>query len=311
MSAQMRSSFFLLISALFSLNCYAAKPPLKSEPTFEDAIRGMTSQISKGVEKTSEFIDITLAGKQYTTKVNESTVNITQLVTSTEGGAVSNSTDFGFNLRLPNVEKRWQLRFSSYDEDQEARDLAQRTVRTIPRERNYGAALFFFKKLGNVRTMFQPRLQLKNPLQMDYILRFESSAERKPFRLEPKVELFANASKGTGEFASLNIIWQMRPRWELAFENQEEYREKANFFSTQHGLGLNYALSDTQGLSESIVAASENHAFHLTNLTLSAGYGEQIYKKLLKYGISPFLGFAKAHGFKGNVGISLTVEISF
>ena len=39
---------------------------------------------------------------------NNSQVSLSQLVSLREGGQLTNSTDVGVNLRLPNFEKRWQ-----------------------------------------------------------------------------------------------------------------------------------------------------------------------------------------------------------
>lgn len=301
----MRSSLFLILSTLFGLNAQA------EDKSVEQRALEMSANISEHVEKTAEAIDIILAGKRYTNRVNETTVNVSQLLTWSEGGKISNSTDFGVNLRLPNVEKRWQVRFSNYNENEESRDLNQRTVRTTPRQRDYGAALYFFKKLGNVRTTFQPRIQLKNPLQMSYVLRFESAAERKPFRLEPRLEFYADSLKGTGEFFSANFIYHPGGKWEFGLENQEEYRQKANYFTTGHGITADYALSDKEGLGAAAVTNSENHNFHLSSLTLATSYNRVLYKDLLKFSLSPFLGFGKADRFKGRSGISLTVDAMF
>lgn len=281
--------------------------------TFEERAIEFTESISNKVSATGEAIDLILARKKFTDKRNDSHINLSQLVNWTEGGHVATSTDFGFNIALPNVEKRWQLRFSSYDEEQESRDLNQRTLRTQARPRDPGAALLFFKKLGNVKTSFQPRLELKSPLQVSYVFRLSSAADLKYVRLEPRVEFFADSIKGTGEYSEVRVVIRRSPtsRWEYALENDEEYREKLNFFSTHHGITTSYALSDTQGLSGAIIASSENHDFHLASLNISTGYGQQIYSELLRYGISPYIVFGKSDHFHGHVGISLSVEAIF
>jgi hypothetical protein len=184
-------------------------------------------------------------------------------------------------------------------------------VRTQPRKREYGAALFFLKRLGKIKTTFQPRLQLKQPLDMSYVLRFESEAESKPFRLVPKLDLFADAEKGTGEFISLPLITRLAHRLELTFENEEEYHEKGNSFATKHGLTLDYALNDTQGLGWAVILGSENHPFHLSTIHVSTSFGHEFYRDLFRYVFSPFLVFAKSKGFKGNAGVSLSMHLVF
>ncbi|NJL26136.1 MAG: hypothetical protein HC902_13875, partial [Calothrix sp. SM1_5_4] len=89
--------------------------------------------VGKKIERTAERLDLALAGRRYTDKPNTTSVWAGQLVGWGEGGEVRTSTDFGINLKMPNVERRLQLRFSSFDEREESRDLTQRRVRTRPR----------------------------------------------------------------------------------------------------------------------------------------------------------------------------------
>ena len=156
-----------------------SQPPTDSAPskTLEQRAGEMVDILSRQIDRTADSIDIMLAGRKYTMKKNPSTVSVTEYYTHTEGGVNKISTNFGVNLRLPNVERRWQLRFSSYDEQQENRDLTQQLIHNRPTDRDYGAAVLFFNKLGRIRTMFQPRVQLKNPLEVSYVMRFESDAK--------------------------------------------------------------------------------------------------------------------------------------
>jgi hypothetical protein len=287
------------------------KLPPEPEKTFEQKVLDAGGYVSGKVDKVAEHIDLTLAGKKYTKKQNPTSVNVNQYVTWTEGD-IKTSTTFGLNLRLPNLERRWQLRFSSYDEEAENRDLQQKRVRTKAPERDYGAGLFFFQKLGNIKTTFQPRLELKDPLEVSYLLRFESSGQKGKVRLAPRVDLFADPQKGTGEFVSLELTVDLTEYLDLAFQNTEEYRERENFFSTQHGVSLDYSLTDTQAVGTGITTGSNNRpSFHLDSLVYSMSYAQVIYKDLLRYGLTPFLSFTKSHRFKGDPGISLTVSVTF
>lgn len=320
-------SGFLVILMFCSTDPMAAKPvygppeapppkpvygPPEAPKTFEEKALNIADKISGKIERAAEKIDITLAGGKYTKKLNPTRVEVRQLVAYGEGGTLRTATDFGVDLRLPNLEKRWQLRFSSYDKNREDRDISQKRVRTRPRERDYGAGLFFFQKLGRVRTMFQPRLQLKSPLEMNYILRFESDAEVKPFKVTPRIEFYADANKGTGEYGSLEFRFKLADKWELTLPNAEEYRANGQLFTTQHGIEVDYALSDTEGLGAGVTTGANNQgAFHLDTLTASVSYSQQIYKDRLTYSLSPFLLFAKSQHFKGSPGISLTVDLTF
>lgn len=284
----------------------------EEQRTFEQRMLDTGDDISRSVDRMADQIDMLLAGKRYTRMPNKSSARISQLVTHREGGKDKLSTDFNLNLRLPNLEKRWAVRFTSYDEAEESRDLQQRRVLTRPRRREYGAAVGFFRKLGKVRTTFQPRLVLKDPLEMSYILRFESNAEVKPIRLIPRLELFADPTKGTGEFVGIELVYKLADRWEMSNQNEEEYRERGNLFTTNHGLSFDYALSDNQGLGLSFVwTSSSRPAFHLDSFTIAPSYAQEIYRDRLKYSLTPFIQFAKVVHFQGDVGVTLNIVIIF
>src|SRR5262249_46478450 len=128
--AMLRTLLALALIWLFSTAAGADE-----EKTFEQKALEAGDALKKHLDATAEAIDITLAGKKYTEKPNETEVDISQMVTSTEGGVVKPSTDFSVNLKLPNVERAWQLRFTSYDQEAESRDLSQQHIRTRAHDR--------------------------------------------------------------------------------------------------------------------------------------------------------------------------------
>lgn len=190
--------------------------------------------------------------------------------------------------------------------------MTQRRVRTQPRQRDYGAALMFFRRLGKVRTSFQPRLELKDPLEMSYLLRFESEADQKPYWLKPRFELFADPEKGTGEFLALEFRYEITDRWEFVSQNEEEYRERGNFFQTSHGLSVDYAIDDSKSVGQAVIFVSTNRpTFHLETFTVAPAFAHEIYRDRLRYIFTPFLTFVKAKHFKGDAGVSLNTELTF
>jgi hypothetical protein len=290
----------------------ARQRPPKPEKTIESRILKAGDAVQKAVEKTAERTDLMIAGKRYTKKKNKSSITYRQFVTWQDGRGVKFPGDFGFNLKLPNLEKRWQLRFSSYDEEADRRNLQEQRVRTTAPPKDYGAGLFFFEKLGNVKTSFQPRLQLSNPLTMSYTLRFENEAEVKPLKLNSRVELFADPKKGTGEYASLEFRFRLTERTELGFQNTEEYHERDNYFVTQHGLSLDHSLTPTRAVGTSFIAACNNKTqYHLDQYTYSWVVVQQVYPERLQLSLTPFLAFYKAAGFQGKTGITLQGNLTF
>lgn len=269
-------------------------------------------RVGDSVDSVADWLDMLLARKRYTKKKNESSAKVSQLVTHTEGGNLKTSTDFSLNLRLPNLEKRWQVRFTSYDEQEEARNIEQRKFQTVPRKTEYGAALGLFKKLGKVRVLFQPRLVLRDPLEMRYMLRFSSSAEQKPFSIHPRFELFADPKKGTGEYFGFDFVIDLAAKWELSFQSEEEYRERGNFFSTGHGFTLGYTIDDRSGVGLSSSVSSTNRpAFHLDSYKVGIPYGYELWKEKLRASLTPFLSFSKSDHFKGDAGATFSATLIF
>jgi hypothetical protein len=280
--------------------------------SFEQKVLDVGDFLTDHLDRTAEAIDLTLAGQDYLHKPNQTRAVFSEMATYGEAKKVSNSGDFNLNLRLPNVERRWALRFSSYDEEREERDLSQRRVRTRSRERDYGAGLGFFQKLGRVRVSFLPRLQLKNPLQMAYTLRFQSDADLHWVQVSPRLDLFADAIKGTGEYAEMPLRFRVNRRSAISFVNSEEYRANLNYFITQHELAYDYTLTYNSGCGASLNAtAIRQGAYHLDDLTASISYGQEVYTDRFRYGVAPFLDFSKGYAFKGKAGISVTADLIF
>jgi hypothetical protein len=154
--------------------------------------------VSEWFDSMAEGIDLYLAGERLTNKKNTTRVRLDTFVASVEEQEVTHNFSLGVQLRLPNLEEYWQVKFTSYDELEERRRSQTAYLRQTSRQENYGATIGFFRKLGNVRTAFQPRVQLQNPISVSHSLSFESIAEMKSYSMNPKLELYAVADKGTG-----------------------------------------------------------------------------------------------------------------
>lgn len=318
MEAPLQRFFIPLILILVALPCsvYGDKPaPEKLTPAEKliEATEKAGDKFAQQIDKAARRLDLSLAGRRYTRKKNDSSISLKQLNVWSEGGVTKNSTSFGINLRLPNLEKRWQIRFSSYDEQEESRNLQQRRFRTQGRANRPGAALLFFRQLGKVKTTFQPRLELRDPLQMSYLLRFESEADQKPVRVAPRLEFFADAERGTGEYFQLNFSYDLTKRLEISLLNEEEYREFGNFLNVNHGLAFDYSLSRDKGIGWSFTTNSTNRggAYHLESYAVSTAYGQELSEDRLRFILATFLVFAKPEAFKGDAGMSLQVEVIF
>ncbi len=292
----------------------SAKPsaPAPESETFEEKFLRTNIEISEWFNGVAEGLDVFLVGRKVTNRRNETSVRLENSTTVKEGEDVVNAPGIAVNLRLPNLEEYWQLKFTSYDESRERREVQREYQGRAPRERNYGASLGFFRKLGNIRTAFEPRVELQDPLRVSHTLTFESVADMQTYEFNPKLQFFANPVQGVGVFGGLNFHFDLSNYYSFTWINQGEYEEKTHLLRVTHGFSIGEPLTDRTSLSYNFFTSTLNQPnYHLASYTISVGWNHMIYKKILDYQITPFLDFQKTNNFTGVPGISLTVRLNF
>lgn len=268
--------------------------------------------ISEWFDGIAESIDLFFVGKKITKKENETNFKVENATYWNEGEEVANATSTGINLKFPNVEQYWNLKFTDYDDKAERRVQQKQALRQQPRQRNYGASVGLIQKLGNVRTTFQPRVSLQDPLDISHSLAFESMAEDKGVQINPKLEFYATPSKGTGTFQALNFSKRLDDIFSLNFTNEYEYEDKIHRLSGSNGLGLGQVLNRKSSLSYGIYFGSNNRPnWHLESYGLSVSWSRLVYKRILDYSITPQLNFSKDNNFTGVPGASLNISLNF
>lgn len=283
-----------------------------SEETLEEKFIRANIAISDWFNEVAHKIDLYLAGRQLTNRPNETSLRIQSLTTVREGEAVQNLPSISVNLRLPNLEEYWQLKFTSYDERRERREVQREYLRQTPRESSYGATLAWFRNLGAVRMSFEPRLELQDPLKVSHALTFESTGRNEGYEYTPKLQFFANPTQGVGVFTGINIFTELSRYYNLTLIAQGEYEEKSHLFTVTSGFSIGQPLTDRTSLSYSVFTSSNNQPnYHLEGYTVSASWNELIYKRILDYQITPHVDFPRDRNFKGIPGISLTITLNF
>ncbi len=265
---------------------------------------------SEFIDKIADSIDRFIAGTGASKRENETSVRIINVSSSTEGKYVENLTHLNVNLRLPNVEDYFQLKFTTYNQNEE-RGASRRFGQPPLRQKNYGATVGLFKNLGAVRTSFQPRIELQDPLKVSHSLSFQTSAKMDGYEFKPLIEFFADPEKGTGIFGAINYAFFLSDVFTLNWINEGEYEEKRNQFSTDIGLSLVQTVTEKSTLAYSAFTYSNNRdVYHLQAYSLAVTWNQMLYKKILDYQIIPALGFSE-RDFKGTAGISLVVNFNF
>jgi hypothetical protein len=307
--------FLGLITSFFSTNVFALEDIPEgrgSDTTFEERLIQGNLMISEWFDSVANGLDVFLVGKRITFRQNESRVVLENATVSVEGEQVTNSTSLGISLRLPNLEAYWSVKFTSYDEQEARRDVKNQYLRQTPRERNVGASVGLLATLGNVKTTFEPRVQLEDPLKISHSLTFESLAQRKIYRVNPKLELYADASDGMGSAQQLNFNFRLTPLYSLTFINSADYKDKTHKYAVTNGLSLGKVINDKASLAYNIIYSSTNQPnYHLEAYNYSISYSQVLYRRILEYQLTPNVEFKNEFGFRAQAGVTLIVTLSF
>ncbi len=283
----------------------------KKDSLEQDLIRGNIA-VSEWIDSAAEQIDLFITGKKLTKELNKTRLRIENSTISREGEKPRNVTHVKFNLRLPNVEEYFQLMFSSYDEREE-RGVRRRYLHENRREENFGAGIGLFRNFGKVKTRFQPRVELRDPLLLSHSLSFEMPLESPSLLIFPKIEFFAHPEKGTGVFDILNFTFPLTKSFSFTLINESEYDDKQQpYFRSTNGISLNEVVNDKSFLTYSWLFDSNNLPhYHLDNYGLAIAWNQILYKRILTYQVVPGLNFAKTRAFKGEAGITFTLYLEF
>lgn len=268
--------------------------------------------VSEWFDGMAEGLDLFLVGQKITDRPNESQFKIENSTYSREGQAVRNVIGFGVNPRLPNLEEYWKLKFTSYDEREQRRGVRRGYLRQAPEEENYGATVGLFRRLGSVRTAFQPRVEFTNSLKISHSLTFESVADLGTFELNPKLEFFADPDKGTGIFAAFNVHYELDMIYSLTLINDIEYQDFIRKLSVANGVSLGQIVDDRSGLDYSLIFYSHNREnYHWDGTTASVAWSQSVYHKVFDYQVITYLNFFREDAYRGRAGATLRLILQF
>ncbi|WP_413289194.1 hypothetical protein [Bdellovibrio sp. HCB337] len=268
--------------------------------------------ISEWFDGVADGLDLFLAGKRVTSRKNESFVRLESTAASSEGKAVVNTFGITVVPRLPNLEEYWHLKFATYDEREDKRNAKNAYLRQTPRQRNPGATVGVFRKLGDVRTSFEPRIDLQDPLKVSHSLNFESIARQKGYEINPKLELYADPEKGVGSFQALNFHFGLTKIYSLTLLNQGDYLEKTHLYTVNNGVSIGHILDSKRALSYNVIFTSNNQpSYRLIAYNLSVAYSQVLYKRILDFSIVPNLDFQTHVQYKGVAGITFNINLNF
>jgi len=301
--------YFLDLFFILSFTCANA---FAQKETLEQKFIENNKDISSWFDSAADGLDLFLVGKRITNNKNPSNFKIINTSSSTEGDNFSNTTSLNVNLRLQNLEQYFQLKFTSSEEKNSGRAIDSSYLRKNREKKNYAATLGLFKKMGSIRTSYQPKIELQDPLKVSNSVVFESMVDYSTFQVHPKLELYASAYTGAGIVTEINFNSEINEIFSLTFPNEFEYQDKLHKFLSSHGVSIGQVLSEKSALTYSVIYDSHNrNAYHLESYDFSASYSRIIYKKILDLQITPHLEFQKDKAFKGAAGLIFQIGLQF
>lgn len=300
----------ILIIPIFSIRAGAA--PLPEEPTNPVLIE-QDIELSHKIDEMAKKLDAALTGE----KPPPDQPNMTQIIVRNqilwaEGGEFNYAPHLDIKLDLPNLERKWQLKFTTYDEDETSRGINRNRLKTTPIRQSYGGGLGFFQKLGEVNAEFQPRVQFPGKLQLEYLLKLSSEGTVRGLAVHPEVQLFVRSDDGAGEFLALPTDINLSDFFLLTLINEEQYIDHQNLFTANNGLRVGQKSRESVTLNYSLLFESSSRPnYHLDRYIVAFGYEHRIYKNVLHYLVTPYLAFPRTLDFKGSPGVNLEINIIF
>lgn len=304
--------FFIWVTPNLLLAIPSAQVDDSEEPTLREILVNKDIQISNSIDRAAKKVDSALSGEPIPKKPNLTHIIVGQRLDYEIGGISSYNPYLDVRLSLPNLEKKWQLKFTTYDEDQVQRGINQNRLQTVPIRQTYGGDIGFFQKLGNISTEFQPRVELRDGLQTSYILKFSSATHYPSFTFFPELQLFAKSDQGVGEFLSFNSDVPLYKSYVLSLINEEQYVDQDNVFSTNSGLRLSHDYNQTMKQMYAVIFESSSRTtYHLDRYTLQFGFSHKLIQNVIHYTIMPYLLFSRDYAFRGTPGMILDVDVIF
>lgn len=268
--------------------------------------------VSEKMTSFGQWLDMSLAGAKYSERENNSRLTIVNFFSYKETEGLRSSSNFDWDIHLPHLERKFELKFASYDEEEAERGVVREVQKEAPPE-NLGLSLGFLGKSKNVRTSFRPRIELSDPLKTSFVLRFKKTHYFGQYvKFKPRLDLFAHSEDGTGQFLSLNFEFFLSGRFLLRIINEEEYKDLENLMTTTHGLSLIHDLYYLRTLTYSMILQGESQpAYHLANYFFAVQFKHEVYPNIFHYYITPRLEFDEDSGFKGAPVMTTTLELVF
>ena len=292
----------------------AITPQEQRKPSLVDDFIEKNKEISSWFDRKVEEVDLFLVGKSSSNVKNESNIKLISTTESREGDNLHSNIAISINPKLPNLEKFLKIRLSTYVE----RDEYLRSKRHLKEEdkneraKQRSVSYDFWHDVQTFSTSFEPRIELRDPLQVSYSLNFSSHGEYLKFSLDPGLEIFVDETKGLGQHISMNYSYKLTDIFDLRFLNEGEYQYRLHLFNVENGMTLNQVLDDFSDLGYGFVVSSVNKPnYQMSSYRVFVAWQRTIYRKVLDVQFVPQLEFLNTKNYTGAPVAVFNIIVSF
>jgi len=307
MGTKTMKTFF---TGIFLLNLAISAAYGQEESGLERTLRETNTEYSERLVRFADWLDLYIAGERYTPKKNETRAFLLTEITTREREKTFTVINVGGQLRLPNFEERWRIRFDNRLETRERGQAPRYARREEPtdNEDTFGAGLFFGGDLGRLKVDFKPRVLLRERIGIINAIEVFTTIQFEKLSVEPEIEFFADADLGTGVAHALTFSYRITPALTLRQTNDGRYLDRTHEYLTTQTLSLLQRIEDISGVNYTLHGTSSNlpETYELIQWGLGVTYYRNIFKKILDLSVTPHVLYPRDLGFSANPGITLS-----
>jgi hypothetical protein len=251
-------------------------------------------------------IDSFFATERADDELGRSRIRIRSQFLTREGTISDLNNQYRINLKLPNLEKKFNYEFNKKKETKPKNTGSISSQGMIkPKKKGFSDGWIFNSDIG-VSVGIPPKLVTRARL-------------RKNFEMGSFIHRFAEQityitdESGWLEETSIDSDYILKSNLIFRFINYKRWRILQKDFRTNHGPTLLHRISENDALNYSTTAQSviDGGTWYIENYRISLNYRKNIYRQWIYFDIIPGIDFPKINSFRRTPYITFQLELLF
>ena len=271
--------------------------------------------VSLGLIRTANRIDQFFGNKKDIEGKNRTNIRLANVHLIRESEKPSNETTFRLNLRLPELEKRFQFTIEKRSETIDPVTPIPNSVYSTQKNRNeedVRAGLSYFRKLPDFNAKLTTGLKFSSTPVPYANLRIGKETVFGFWRNKNVINFHYNREEKFGQLVTIDFDHELSSKFLLRLGFEETYLENDNTTRTSIGPILFQKIQSNKRLSYSLkINANNRPTYHLSEYYFGSTYRQNIYEDFLYFEISPCITWREDNSFSRRFGIVAKVELVF